>query len=264
MHVLPNKVFSIYLFPMSRQEYFSVMSSLIKLSAPLKKFMSFFAHYVRLFYVLFASILTFLLLWCLGFLLFLGYLSFSKTPIPPYVKTDTLVVLTGGKGRILTALSLLNEEASSYLFISGVQKNVTESDILLEVFKKQSSSLDLPKNMSQIHLGHQAKNTHENAQEVALWIKHQNTVNTSKMLPPLKSIRLVTSVYHMPRSLLEFQRALPGITLTPHPVFSSPFHQTRGWKTKLALKLSFSEYIKYNLALFRILQETICLFLKKM
>jgi len=32
-------------------------------------------------------------------------------------------------------------------------------------------------------------------------------------------VRLVTSGYHMPRSVLEFENALPDVTLIPHPVF---------------------------------------------
>ncbi len=33
------------------------------------------------------------------------------------------------------------------------------------------------------------------------------------------SLRLVTANYHMPRSLLEFARAMPDIEIVPHPVF---------------------------------------------
>lgn len=216
----------------------------------------------KFFSILLWSSASIILIWVLGFIFFLGYISFFKEPLPPYEKTDLLVVLTGGKGRVIKGLSLINEDAATRLFISGVEKNVTESDILLEATKKSESSLNISLDLSKMQLGHQSKNTHENAQEVALWIKHENMSNHLKNHPPLKSIRLVTSIYHMPRSLLEFKKALPNIRFVAHPVFSPLFHGIYWWKTLPALKLSFSEYVKYNFALFRICYEEILPFLK--
>ena len=72
----------------------------------------------------------------------------------------------------------------------------------------------------------------------------------------MKSLRLITSIYHMPRSLLEFRYALPSVHIIPHPVFSELFQENRWWLTEYGLKLCFSEYIKYNLALIRITSET--------
>ncbi|HQS84318.1 MAG: hypothetical protein B7Y25_02895 [Alphaproteobacteria bacterium 16-39-46] len=239
------------------------MTFLIKNPPPLKKPFRVLSSCGQFFYFLLWSILSLIILWFLGFLSFLGYLSFLKEPVSPYAKTDVLVVLTGGKGRIITGLSLLNEDAATHLFISGVKKNVTSPEIILEATKKSDPSLTTPKDPSKMQLGHLAKNTQGNAQEVALWVNHQNMLNASKGLPPLKSIRLVTSVYHLPRSLLEFKRTLPNITLIPHPVFSSPFHKIQWWTTKSALKLSFSEYVKFNIALFRIFYEVTTPFLKK-
>ncbi|MBS0185140.1 MAG: YdcF family protein [Proteobacteria bacterium] len=240
------------------------MAFLIRKSQPFEKLKLILIFLKKLFSLLLWSSTSFILIWALGFLFFLGYLSFFKEPLPPYEKTDLLVVLTGGKGRIIKGLSLINEDAATHLFISGVEKNVTGPDILLEATKKSASSLNIPVDLSKMQLGHHAKNTHENAQEVALWIKHQNMLNHLKNQAPLKSIRLVTSIYHMPRSLLEFKRALPNITFVPHPVFSSLFHGIYWWKTLPALKLSFSEYIKYNLAIFRICYEEIRFFLKEL
>lgn len=239
------------------------MTCLIETPPPLKKLFRVLSACGQFFYFLLGSILFLVILWFLGFLSFLGYLSFLKEPVSPYSKTDVLVVLTGGKGRVITGLSLLNEDAATHLFISGVKKNVTRPEIILEATKKSNPSLTFPKDPSKMQLGYLAKNTQGNAQEVALWIKNQNILNDSKGLPPLKSIRLVTSVYHLPRSLLEFKRTLPDITLIPHPVFSSPFHKIQWWTTKSALRLSFSEYVKYNIALFRIFYEVTSSFFKR-
>ena len=60
-----------------------------------------------------------------------------------------------------------------------------------------------------VFLGRKARNTHENALETRLWLDNHKDVQT---------IRLVTAHYHLPRALIEFQSALPGIVIMEHPV----------------------------------------------
>ena len=43
------------------------------------------------------------------------------------------------------------------------------------------------------------------------------------------SLRLVTANYHMPRSLLEFRRAMPALHIVPHPVFPDNFKRDDWW-----------------------------------
>lgn len=193
-------------------------------------------------------------LWTSGFLFFIWYVSSFSAPSPPYETTDVLVVFTGGKGRIHVGLSLLEGNSAPLLFISGVAKNVTERDLLLKKLRKISSSSP---NISKIILGYHAKNTRENAKEVSFWI-HKNRSKIS----PSPSMRLVTSVYHMPRSLLELQRELPALKIVPHPVFSKPFQAQHWWNTSTNLKLSFSEYIKCNLFFLRIFKEDLDTWMK--
>src|SRR3546814_4570320 len=59
-----------------------------------------------------------------------------------------------------------------------------------------------------VDLGFEAADTAGNALETAGWLNAHG----------YKSIRLVTANYHMPRSLVEFSRRLPGITIVPPPV----------------------------------------------
>ena len=62
---------------------------------------------------------------------------------------------------------------------------------------------------------------------------------------------LVTNNYHMPRSLLEMGRLLHGAKLEPYPVVNSNL-DNGGWLTKpRALRVLFTEYTKYLLALAR-------------
>jgi len=66
-----------------------------------------------------------------------------------------------------------------------------------------------------------------------------------------RSVRLVTSSYHMPRSLLEFSRAMPGVRIVPHPVFADRVKQGQWLVWPGTANLIVGEYEKYLLALAR-------------
>ena len=60
-----------------------------------------------------------------------------------------------------------------------------------------------------------------------------------------RSLRLVTSWYHMRRSLLEFGRAMPRITIVAHPVFAHHV-DPEGWLgSHGAISIVVGEYHKY-------------------
>jgi hypothetical protein len=54
----------------------------------------------------------------------------------------------------------------------------------------------------------------------------------------------------MPRSLMEFRAAAPGIALVPHPVFPSNVKQDAWWRWPGTAGLLISEYHKYLTTLF--------------
>jgi uncharacterized SAM-binding protein YcdF (DUF218 family) len=85
-----------------------------------------------------------------------------------------------------------------------------------------------------------AENTIGNAAETVLWLNHEH----------YSSIRLVTSGYHMPRSVAEFQEVAPGLIIIPAPVFGEEFAQS-WWRTEDGRALIFSEYHKYLASKFR-------------
>jgi uncharacterized SAM-binding protein YcdF (DUF218 family) len=66
-----------------------------------------------------------------------------------------------------------------------------------------------------------------------------------------KSIRLITAAYHMPRSLLEFHRAMPGVQVLPYPVFPHQVKQESWWRWPGTTNLLVREYNKYLVALLR-------------
>jgi uncharacterized SAM-binding protein YcdF (DUF218 family) len=147
--------------------------------------------------------------------------------------TDAIVVLTGGKGRVHQGLELLSQQRAKKLFISGVYRGVDVEELLR--MSRQS-----PENLACcISLGYEADNTRGNAVESAVWMREQG----------LQSLRLVTSAYHMPRSLLEFRQAMPEIEILPHPVFSNRGQQNGWQRWPGRIGLVVSEYSKYLIAL---------------
>ncbi len=151
----------------------------------------------------------------------------------PARETDAIVVLTGGSGRVRQGLALLAEKRARKLFISGVYRGVDVKQ-LLRVSQQSPGDLDCC-----IALGYEADSTRGNAHETASWMREQG----------LRSLRLVTSAYHMPRSLLEFRRAMPGGEIVPHPVLPQDARQRGRWPG--SLRVIISEYTKYLIALAR-------------
>jgi len=66
-----------------------------------------------------------------------------------------------------------------------------------------------------------------------------------------RSLRLVTSNYHMRRALLEFSRAMPEMRVVPHPVLPEALKPERWWSSLARLELVVGEYDKYLWALVR-------------
>ena len=60
-----------------------------------------------------------------------------------------------------------------------------------------------------------------------------------------KRIIVVTSSYHMPRSLTELRRTMPGVELVPHPVISHRLHTQRWWTDAYTARVLFAEYVKF-------------------
>lgn len=171
------------------------------------------------------------LLWGGGFLLYAGAVSSMEEPetIEP---TDAIIVLTGGSNRVSRGLDLLADHKARDLLISGVHKDVKLKEILA-IWGYKSPLPDCC-----ITLGFEAGNTLGNAIEARKWVdEHQ-----------AKSVRLITANYHMPRALLEFRHALPGIALIPHPVMPDQFNpdDEHFWK------LAFLEYHKYLISFIRV------------
>jgi uncharacterized SAM-binding protein YcdF (DUF218 family) len=172
--------------------------------------------------------------WFGGFLWFVDVAQQSRIEDGPPV--DAIVVLTGGSLRLDAGLALLTAKKAPKLFVSGVYDGISVQQ-LLRLSRNTPDALDCC-----VTLGYAATDTHGNAAETAAWIRSQGYT----------SLLLVTANYHMPRSLLEFQHALPTLEITTHPV--SPPHVPLGqwWLNPGTGLLLFGEYNKYLLAHIRL------------
>ncbi len=166
-----------------------------------------------------------LLFWLFGFAYFAWQIN--NFTIDYTLHTDAIITLTGGRNRIIEAVRLLQQGISPRLFISGVDKDISLQNI------QNTQHFPLP-NSQAIDIGHQATNTTENAIESNTWIQKNN----------IKSIRLVTSNYHIPRALVEFNKQNKSLKIIIHPVYSEKVEK-KWWTSLRTFSLIFEEYNKF-------------------
>lgn len=169
---------------------------------------------------------------------FLWFLEATRAGVEaPGRRTDAIVVLTGGLDRVETALDLLEGGAAPRLLVSGAAAGLTPA-ALGRVHGRDPAAL-----AGRLAIGHAAATTIGNAAETAAWIAAEAASGR-----PVRTLRVVTAAYHMPRAMLELRRALPGVELVAHPVVPAilregevPFSRT--------VTLLGGEYLKFGLAL---------------
>lgn len=171
-------------------------------------------------------------------ILIAGLISFvGKLPRQvenPDGQTDAIVVLTGGSERLAAGFALLSRGLAEKLFISGVDRDTSRAAIRARA--GGAARFDCC-----VVIGRDALNTEGNAEETATWLSAQR----------YNSLRVVTASYHMPRSLLEMRRAMPGAALVPHPVFPSRVKIDSWWRSPGTASLLVTEAGKYWAATLR-------------
>lgn len=188
--------------------------------------------------------------WITGFFLFIH--SIPLEPKDKITKTDAIVVWTGWNCRVSTGIDLLAQGISDKLFISGIRGGYPHltsdkckqhgENVLFETATLQQEMVRL---RPQITLGVSALSTIGNAMETAKWTE----------VSGVKSVRLVTTGIHLPRSLMEFQRYMPDIQVIPHPVLLEHFDHRDWYKSFDVFRICAREYTKYALFLMGIRPE---------
>ena len=155
-----------------------------------------------------------LLVWLLGFIAFALLLAQPAGP----VKTDAVVVLTGGAGRVDRGIEALRQGWAPQLLVSGVSREVKPGEFAAQ-FKVSPEQMACC-----VSLGFAATDTESNARETAIWMREHKVTR----------IRLVTSDWHMRRAVFELRHAMPrGVSIVEDAV---PTHPT--------MRILFTEYHK--------------------
>ena len=155
-----------------------------------------------------------LLVWIFGFLWFAILLPRPAGP----VKTAGVVVLTGSEGRIDRGLEVLQTHLAPRMLVSGVDREVRPREFAVQ-YRVSMALLACC-----VTLGYESVDTRSNAREAARWIAAEK----------VRSVRLVTSDWHMRRAAWELeQTAPPGTRIARDAVPTRP-----------RLRILFLEYHK--------------------
>jgi uncharacterized SAM-binding protein YcdF (DUF218 family) len=164
-----------------------------------------------------------------GFLGFLGFVySLNRFERAPETRADGIVALTGGAQRIGEAIDLLAQGYAKRLLISGVNEKTS---------REQISSLNPGQRRlfdCCVDLDYRARNTIGNAIETRRWTEANG----------FDAIIVVTSNYHMPRTLVELDHALPNLQKIPYPV-AATIDPHDWWHTPAVARVIFTEYLKF-------------------
>ncbi len=156
-----------------------------------------------------------ILVWALGFLAFAVLLPMPEDS----ARTDGVVVLTGGEGRIDRGLVVLRQHLARKMLVAGVDPEVRPREFAAQ-YHVESALMRCC-----VTLGYQSVDTRSNATETAGWVAASG----------VGSLRMVTSDWHMRRAAWEMRRALPErIALVEDAVPTRPSFNTL-----------FVEYNKY-------------------
>ena len=153
-------------------------------------------------------ILSLLLIgWLLGFAWFAAVLPQPRSG----GKTDAVIVLTGGEGRVARGLEALRKGWAGNLLVSGVDREVRPREFVAAygIAPAQMACC--------VTLGFESVDTRSNALEAARWIARNK----------FRSVRLVTTDWHMRRAAFELARVSPpGVKVVRDAVPSQPTLET--------------------------------------
>lgn len=161
-----------------------------------------------------------LLAWSLGFAIFMLALG---RPLDPATRTDAIVVPTGSAGRIARGIELMEAKSAPQMLVSGVARDVRPQELAAE-YRASPALFDCC-----VDLGFEAVDTRSNANETAAWVRTRK----------VRTIRLITSDWHMARAGLELRNVVGNeVEVIGDPVRESP-----------RLSLLITEYNKYLIRL---------------
>lgn len=166
---------------------------------------------------------------------YLDYTAFCKRAAdmtaPETAIADGVIAPTGGSGyRIRAGVELVQSGAAPRMLISGINPEVS-SEELITLYPGFETVFTCC-----VELGYAAETTVGNAIEAADWAKRHNH----------QTIIIVTSEFHMQRSLILFEHTMPDLDFIAYPV-SSRLWPDQPFKTRRTFRALTSEWIKWRL-----------------
>lgn len=149
----------------------------------------------------------------------LGFVWFAGIPLQPIGagRSDAAIVLTGAEGRIPRALEVLGKGWVRHVLVAGVDSEVRPRELAAEYDVTPGTMACC------ITLDRVSVDTRTNAREAASWIAANK----------IRSVRLITSDWHMRRAAWELEQAAPDVEIARDAV-----------RTKPSLRILFIEYHK--------------------
>lgn len=159
-------------------------------------------------------------------------LTLPRAPQGQLQFTDGIVVMTGGQQRLDDGLRLLTDQEGGKMLISGVGDGVNRAVLVQELGLDDRKAELL---FCCVDLDFEAGNTRGNAIAARVWAVGHD----------MRSLRLVTASYHMPRALLVFAREMPEFDLYQWPVTPADLNISGWWRDRAMMRLLTREYAKY-------------------
>ena len=149
----------------------------------------------------------------------LGFVWFAAIPPQPIGagRSDAAIVLTGAEGRIPRALEVLGKGWVRHVLVAGVDNEVRPREFAVE-YDVTRSTMACCLTLDQVSV-----DTRTNAREAAIWIAANK----------VRSVRLITSDWHMRRAAWELEQAAPDVEIARDAV-----------RTKPSFRIVFIEYHK--------------------
>jgi uncharacterized SAM-binding protein YcdF (DUF218 family) len=160
-----------------------------------------------------------LVLYALGFILFT--VTLGKPVAADAGRTEAIVVITGGSGRIERGIEVLESGRARRLLVAGADPAVTKRDLI----RRLGGHRRLVNCC--VDLGSESVDTRSNAEEASRWLARHG----------YRSFRLITSDWHMRRARYDFREVLGDrYKIVPDAIRTEPHFMTL-----------FGEYNKYVL-----------------
>lgn len=173
---------------------------------------------------------------------FAGFMGFVFTiesvEHAPSRRADAIVALSGDRQRVRKAVDLLTRGYGGRLLITGIDN----ADEIARQYAGHQRLFECCVDVNQA-----SHSTREDAAQTGRWVREHG----------LRSILVVTSNFHMRRTLIELDHTLPGVRKIPHPVAMERADLLEWWRNPRALKLIAGEYAKLVAAWLRTRVEPI-------